>query len=373
MPIPTTMLRVHHAPSDVSPLDARLVSDWAELADRVEASPFSHPGWVMPWAAAHQVEIDLIAVRRNGALVAALPVVRTWDGMLTPTDPHTPLFDVLAVDTEALEDLTRILLDEHPRHLRLGFIDPRGAANCVVAARLRGSGYRVWQRTVLQSPSIPLAGSWDDLMAAWPSKRRSDLKRRRRRLEERGEVSFEVHDGCTDLDELLTEGFAVEASGWKGRDGTAIITEGTETMYRQAAQAAADAGSLRLAFLRLDGEAIAFDYSFQTAGVHYLVKTGFRPEYSAFAPGKLLRAFMIERAFAEGLRIYDFVGDADDWKLEWTDQIRPISVVDAYRSGPLGWVVQIIRFIDRAAAFAHRVVHRALRNTETDPVLVISD
>lgn len=332
--------------------------EWAELAERTGASPFVHPGWVEAWTATHAARLDLIAVRREGRLVAVLPMVGTRRGPATPTDWHTPLFEAIALDDEALVELAEILVERGSRRVRLGFMDEQGRTHRVLGEALEQAGYRLRVRPALRSPYITLSGDWDQLLATWPAKRRADLRRRRRRLEELGTVTFDVHDGGDRLPALLDEGFAVEASGWKGAQGTAIVAEGTEELYRRAAECAAAAGSLRLAFLRLDDEAIAFDYCFETGGVHYLVKTGFRPEYAAYAPGKLLRAFMIERSFAEGLRAYDFVGDDDPWKREWTDSVRTTVTVDAYTGGVLGRLAEAGDLAGRAAGRLRRRLRR---------------
>ena len=41
------------------------------------------------------------------------------------------------------------------------------------------------------------------------------------------------------------------------------------------------------------------------------------------APFKVLTFLAIQHAYAEGLREIDFLGDAEPWKLEWTDSSRP--------------------------------------------------
>jgi len=328
--------------------------EWADLADRTNASPFVQPGWVLPWAELRGFEVELAAVRRDGTLVAAMPMVRTRKGKVTPTDWHTPLFEAIAADDAALTELAETLVARHHRYLSLGFLHQDGPTHRAFIRSLRDAGYRVRQRTVLRSPYIHLTGSWEDFLAAWPAKRRSDLGRRRRRLEEQGVVSLETHDGTGSLEDLLTEGFEVEASGWKGTRGTAIRTEGTESLYRRVAAWAAAEGKLRLGFLRLDGRAIAFDYCFEIGTTHYLVKTGFRPEYSAYAPGKLLRAHMIEAAYAAGFETYDFVGDADPWKMEWTDTASPIVTVEAYSPRPLGVLARTAGLIERGGRWAGR-------------------
>src|SRR5207247_10269646 len=69
--------------------------------------------------------------------------------------------------------------------------------------------------------------------------------------------TLEVVDGSERLDELLEEGFRVEASGWKSRAGTAIASRpDTRRFYTDVARWASDRGWLRLAFLRLGGRAL---------------------------------------------------------------------------------------------------------------------
>ena len=96
-------------------------------------------------------------------------------------------------------------------------------------------------------------------------------------------------DGRDGLDSLLTEGFAIESAGWKAAGGTAIVSRAeTEGFYREVAAWAAQRGWLRLAFLRLDGRALAFEFAIEEGGVYYALKSGFDPAYRAFSPGTLL-------------------------------------------------------------------------------------
>lgn len=155
-------------------------------------------------------------------------------------------------------------------------------------------------------------------------------------------MSVEVVDGRGgDLDRLLAEGFAVEASGWKGERGSAIAAQpATARFYRSIAGWAAARGWLRLGFLRAGGRAIAFDFALEDGRVHALLKTGFRPELRHLAPGMLLRREMIARAFAAGLERYDFLGADEPWKLDWTSSVRERSRVQVFAPsvvGHLGW------------------------------------
>ena len=148
-------------------------------------------------------------------------------------------------------------------------------------------------------------------------------------------------DGSDRLDQLLEEGFAVEAAGWKGARASAMVSRPeTAEFYRRVAAWAADRGWLRLAFLRLDGQAFAFDFAVEEGDVHYLLKTGFDPAFGRFAPGMILRYEMLARAFSNGLRSYEFLGADEPWKLEWTQTTRPRGLFQAFAPslrGQLEW------------------------------------
>jgi len=202
-------------------------------------------------------------------------------------------------------------------------------------------GHRVIQRPLERGPYICINGSWETYEGALSSRLRAELRRRRRRLGEHGEVSLEITDGRQRLASYLEEGFAVEAAGWKGRQGTAIASQPrTRQFYEGVARWAAGRGWLVLAFLRLDGRPLAFDLCLERSGVHYLLKTGYDPAFQEYAPGKLLRREMVARAFNGGLTTYEFLGTDQPWKLEWTTTRRSRVLVQAFRPsarGSLEW------------------------------------
>jgi hypothetical protein len=59
---------------------------------------------------------------------------------------------------------------------------------------------------------------------------------------------------------------------------------------------------------------------------------------------------MIERCFSRGLRAYEFLGDADDYKLRWTDSCHELNRVQAFAPGIRGCVDRGIQFYGRRAA-----------------------
>jgi Acetyltransferase (GNAT) domain len=160
---------------------------------------------------------------------------------------------------------------------------------------------------------------------------RSSLRRCRRRLEEKGRLSLEIFDGKKWLEELLEEGFRVEGSGWKHAAGTSIYSNpATRVFYTKLAQWAAERGWLRLAFLRLSGVTMAFDYCLEYNRTHYMLKIGYDPAYAKFSPGSVLRQLMIARAFSEGIATYELLGGFEAWKRDWANAYHELQVLHIF-------------------------------------------
>ncbi len=173
------------------------------------------------------------------------------------------------------------------------------------------------------SPYVPIAGSWDSYCERLGAKHRSNLRNREKRLGRLGSVSLEIVSSPKDLPQALKDGFNLEAAGWKGQAGTAIRNcPEVRHFYTQLAQLAAERGSLRLYFLTLNGERIAFGYFLERDCKLYFLKPGYDPRYARYSPSNLLCHLVLRDAFGRGLSQLDFLGLADPWKSDWTKNLR---------------------------------------------------
>ena len=319
-------------------LDDELRAEWDELADRVGAPPFLRAGWLEAWERAFGGgELRAFAARREGRL-AGLLAVRAHRGAVTsPTDWQTPMFGPVAEDREAAAELAGALVAAARRRADLWFLSPDapGLDECVAAAG--EAGFRRIVRTIARAPYVPVDGSFEEYMTGLDRKFRKEIGRLWRRLEERGETRVTYEDGSERLDDLLSEGFQLEGSGWKTEAGTAILSApAVERFYREVARWAADRGWLRLAFLRLDGRALAFDMCLEHGGAFYVLKGGFDVEERKAGPGTLLTHDGIRRAFDAGLDSYELLGQADDYKRSWTGLTRERVRFQAFPRRPAG-------------------------------------
>ncbi len=176
----------------------------------------------------------------------------------------------------------------------------------------------------------------DYFEAALGAKKRKELRRQRRRLEEEGRFEVCRSTGSEGLETWIDEFLALERSGWKGAEGSALAScPGTEALFRHAIDGAAARGKLERLGLRIDGEPVAMLASFLTPPGAFSYKTAFDERYSRYSPGVLLQRenlAMLERA---GIEWTDSCAAADHPMIDhlWTER-RAIGRVNIALGGP---------------------------------------
>ncbi len=139
-----------------------------------------------------------------------------------------------------------------------------------------------------------------------------------------GEVEYQLlAPRPTELAALLDEAFDVEASGWKGIEASALNYDPRRaSFFRRYASAAARQGALRMAFMRIGGDAAAMQIGVETRGKLWLLKVGYRERLAQCSPGMLLMRESIAAAARAGLQGFEFLGRAEAWTDVWTQRRR---------------------------------------------------
>ena len=311
-------------------VDDALAAAWDDLADRAGAVPFARPGWLLPWAEAAGVRLEALAAWRGPRLAGVLPVIGERRGLRTPADWHTP-WSRPSPRTPALEALAAALAAT--RLPRSPWTSCSRAKPPPRPQRRRAGGRRLppGPPPRLESPYLDRRGTWEGYLgfALRPPPQR--VAPPRPPLEAAGGVTPRSTTGASDCRPCSTRPSPSRPPA--GRAGGARPSPRTRPcagFYRRVAAWAAERGWLRLAFLRLDGRALAFDLALEAGGRHFLLKTGYDPAFTGLSPGLLLRLHMLERAFAAGLESYEFCGAAEPWKLEWAPATRRVLAIEAF-------------------------------------------
>jgi CelD/BcsL family acetyltransferase involved in cellulose biosynthesis len=330
---------------------------WDRLATG-NFEPFLRNSWFRSWWDAFGAERELrtCVLWRGDQLVAAFPLCAAPDGRLVAlSNDHSPAFHPLSSDAAAEQAVVAAALDGSSELVVEGV--PVGSnldrLMSQVRSRRRLPVVEPWQT----SPIVDTTGPFERYRAEKKSGWR-EIERRRRKLRREYRVEERLIEAPVDVEGELTRGFEVEASGWKGRAGTAIgSSPETARFYRAVAADLLRHDELRLSSLWVDGRMIAFDFGLVNRARYYLLKTGFEESLRRFAPGLALRLSVVERCFELGLQSHEFLGAEMGWKRLFATHTREHRVFRAYAWRP----TTLVRFAYRRTArpVLARAYHRA--------------
>jgi len=225
---------------------------------------------------------------------------------------------------------------------------PSDSATLEVIPRLAArDGFRVglWRRPTDSSPWVPLRGAWDGYFSGLARKHRSNLRNRRKRLEQLGPLEVRGVSSGAEIGPALDAGFRLEAAAWKGGQRTAILCRPElRLFYTRLAAWAAQRGWLRLQFLDVGGRSVAFAYMLSFKKTLFLLKPGYDPAYAAYSPSNALLSMVLRDAFTRGLDRFDFLGEDDPWKLDWTSELRPHSWLFVFPDTPRSRLLHLVKF-----------------------------
>jgi CelD/BcsL family acetyltransferase involved in cellulose biosynthesis len=249
-----------------------IAEEWRALAARaLEPNVFYEPAFALAAAPVFGAGVGAVLVRTAGGRLAGLFPARIgrWRGGFTSmlvswTHPYAPLGTPL-IDRDEPEAVIAAWLDHlgrdpaMPAQLLLPLVPEQGAFADALEMVLARQGRRTaafgrHERALL----APGTEREKYLERAMSGSKRKELRRQRRRLEDIAPVTVTTVTGAPDIEAALKDFIVLEASGWKGLAGTAIVSNpAIQDFVQKAVAGLAAEGHARLDRLFLNGTAIA--------------------------------------------------------------------------------------------------------------------
>lgn len=281
------------------PLDGVDAGEWRALADRaIEPNGYYLPDWELAVNASvpGRMGASALAVRSDAGLIGLMPVVSLSRAYKIPlpalvsAHPYgtlcTPLIDRVRAE-DAAAQLMQTARDAGARALVLREVSLDGPAMKAFNAVLRADGIRP---RILQwhlRASLNATPDADELLQeALSAKKLKELRRQRHRLSEHGAVNFDVARAPRHVAAAIETFLALEASGWKGRRGTALSqVAGDAAFVRRATQALAERRDCEIVTLRAGDTPVASGIVLRHQSRAFFFKLGVDERFAKYSPG----------------------------------------------------------------------------------------
>jgi CelD/BcsL family acetyltransferase involved in cellulose biosynthesis len=344
----------------------QIAGEWRLLCDESgDEEVFYRPEWAQAYLQAFEPksEVFLISAWSADKLRGILPLVcrrSVMSGLhvvqfTLPANVHSLRASLTVCPGQEGEAALKAIWQAVKELPRWDVIDVANAVEGNALDRLvalaQKDGYHTARKRTSQTLYLPIAssitpasdkGAQPPWLAGTRPKFRSHLRRAKRQLEEQGTLKLK-HYSAADP-EALEKFYVLEASGWKGEEGTAIKCDPrTRQFYDAIAQAAARDGYLSLDFLELNGKPIAGHFGFNLRGRYFLAKAGYDESFRRHGPGQLLVNEILNQTPERGLREFDFVGPATWDESRWASARRTNYRVFIFRKNWYGELLYELR------------------------------
>lgn len=332
----TTTVEVIEQPELLAPLKA----GWDALADK-QRNPLVRFDWF--YCCAQTINRDdplrVVVVRNGEDIIAIAPLCLRQNRGITGLEllGSTTLYepsDFLYTDADALAILLRSVarLGRPVVLLRI----PDEAQWRGVIRRLRWRTGAILTIQTVASTFLRFASDWHDFFSHLSSRRKNDIRRKRRRLEALGTITTEFV--CPDesrFSKIFDAAMAVEDRSWKGRQGSSLLKNTRLREFFEAyAQKARERGALRFCLLYLEERPIAMQIAVLEYETLWILKLGYDDVFARSSPGFDLTVETFHYCADHGVHRYEFLGSEELWQDEWPIERRRYMTVLLF---PYGW------------------------------------
>ena len=159
---------------------------------------------------------------------------------------------------------------------------------------------------------IDLPATWDEYLLQLKGKQRHEVRRKLRRLQEAGDISYRVVEDVKEVKREIETFF--ELFRLSREDKEIFMTDKMASFFRTLAEVLAAEKMLKLIFMDINESPAAVVLCFDDKSCIYLYNNGFDIKFNSFSVGILSKVFSIKNSIENGRQKYDFLKGAEVYK-----------------------------------------------------------
>ncbi len=245
-------------------------------------------------------------------LVGVLPIVITPNRLLglkrprlrTPQNNHVYSVDFVVAggrESEIIPYLLSAVDRVEPSRFCLGLIRLPDTSPTLSVLESGVAGMSVVREYDGKGSYVSVIGNYGEYRSRLSINFRNNLRKMKNKISRLPNVKTVFLSGTEATEKDLQHFLEVEASGWKGRGGSAILmSPSLSAFYRSIVRRLARLGWLEWHFLQTEEKIIAAQLAVKMGRTLTVVKIGYDEEYAWCSPGNYLFERTVERAFESG-------------------------------------------------------------------------
>ena len=360
-----------------------LETEWTALFERAARSDhlFIQFNWLWHWANHYLpagAELGIVTGRRDGRLVLVLPLLvermaglRQLAFMGAPVSQYSDAL-VGADDAALLDDAwDAACATLRPDLVRLVKV----RADAMIAPLLAAKGFRVTAQEEAPAATLSAAPTYADFENRFSSKLRKNRRRQLRRLEERGPVDIVWHTGSDAAADAVRLAMTLKRA-WlnsRGLISRAFADTRIDAFFADAASSMTRPCGVGISVLQSAGESADVAISVTCKGRRAIHILSYALKFEKVGAGNHHLEVALQKAYTDGIEVYDFLAPRHAYKMEWADTVVLVSdhalamsrlgrlYADIYlahvREGLKSALKRLPRGMTRFIAGAHRSTH----------------
>jgi CelD/BcsL family acetyltransferase involved in cellulose biosynthesis len=327
------------------PAQQAIAEEWDATVPQSYAAVLSQSAWYFAWRDAFpQKRSVVITAREDGRLVGVLPITRIrtdvrglYFSQVTTFTGGDYQLPVLAADagSTVLTTMIDAAIDRFGRRFvywwaNVPTIDP---AAQVLESHFRSRGMRI-AKEYRVAPRLDLAGrGYTEVEASWLQKHRSNVRRQRKRLAAKGDITLWEPSDLASALTLLEEFFVVHDEKWLAQGQPGRFQEARQRAHFRAIVNRLWGRGLHFSALRCGDVNVSFLFGFFSDGWIQSYRPTYRRDYENLSPSKVHIALLVEEACRRGWRGIDFLQGTEEYKLQWSNQeLRTVDFFTTFHS-----------------------------------------
>jgi CelD/BcsL family acetyltransferase involved in cellulose biosynthesis len=313
-----------------------VAGEWAALhSASASRTPFNHPAWHEVWLRHYGSDISpvFLAVRFGGELVSVVPLDAGPEGVRLLGGPDvcdygTPLV-APGFERQCAEAIVEWLDADLANSGVFWGLPEAGAFTAALRAVGPENGWAAGETAEAMCPALDLPPGWEAYLEGLGKHDRHELRRKLRKLEAAGEVTYRPWSEPDEIRGRMDQLFAMMRTSRPAK--AEFLTAERETFLRDVAATFSELALLRLGVLSVNNAEVAMVLTFEDAATTWLYKSGYDPAYGELSVGLLSKALAVRAAIEQGAQAFDFLRGDEAYKRALGGQPRRVVTVTLRR------------------------------------------